>query len=740
MRRAVVLALCCGAVLPATAQAGVRIGGERIVVTARGASATVERSPFRISFADAAGRRVLAQVPNRRPGPFPTPPLPDPEPIGADLADRPTLYAPLAFTVGVDGSLQHPSGQWAGAQLVGTETGVQYAARDVLRAERHADGVRLVVSTSDPSGRRLVVTVAPARPGAIRVTARPSPDDGVASMADAFASGGREAFRGFGGRHNELDQHGQDFVNWVEQQNVGAGPLQPVADAIPGGDGDRYLFPNGPTAAFYPQAQFVSSRGYGFLLERDELSRWRMASDRGDAWHVSTAARGLDYVVAPGAAPRAIRTLTGMTGRQRVPPDWATGPMFDRLVRTFVETAPEYKAKVEDDLREIERRGLPVSAYRIEGWPLYSEAELRRLIDRLHARGIRALLYFRPFVDTSAGPGTDDPAAFGEAVANGYLAEAAPGLPFLFVTNFLVPGGLIDFTEPRAVAWWEQRIRRALDAGADGFMQDYGEQVLDGMRFANGETGATMHNRYPTLYHRITRAVVERYERETGREIWFFTRAGWTGSARYESANFPGDETTDWSRSSGLASLAPDMLNRAVGGAYGFGTDIGGYFDFHTPPTTRELFIRWAQWAVLSPVMRLHGSASAGTHTPWSYGEDTARLYRELSELRVRAQPLILRLWRQAKRTGIPITRPLWLAAPGDPEAAGQDQEWLLGRDVLVAPVVEEGARSREVYFPRGCWRAPDTGERFRGPATWRVEAPLERLPWFVRCGRDPLD
>jgi alpha-D-xyloside xylohydrolase len=254
-----------------------------------------------------------------------------------------------------------------------------------------------------------------------------------------------------------------------------------------------------------------------------------------------------------------------------------------------------------------------------------------------------------------------------------------------------------------------------------------------------------MHNKYPLLFHQTTRELVERYEREhPGREIAFYTRAGYSGtpgSATYENANFPGDETTDWSRSSGIKSLTTDMLNRAVGGAFGYMTDIGGYFDLGPyQPTTKELFIRWAAWAALSPNFRLHGSVGAGTHTPWSYDDETVQIYNALSRLHLRANDLILRLWREGVRTGVPPTRPLWLEFPGDAEAARQDQQWMLGPDVLVAPVVDEGAKGREVYFPRGCWESPETGARFEGPRSARVDAALDQLPYFFRCGTRPFD
>jgi alpha-glucosidase (family GH31 glycosyl hydrolase) len=261
------------------------------------------------------------------------------------------------------------------------------------------------------------------------------------------------------------------------------------------------------------------------------------------------------------------------------------------------------------------------------------------------------------------------------------------------------------------------------------------------MHFADGETGATMHNRLPVLYHRSTLAAIRRFERHhPRRRLFSFTRAGYSGSAGHEFANFPGDETTDWTRASGLASQTPDMLNRAIGGAYGFTTDIGGFFDVGPyAPTTRELFLRWAEWAALSPMFRIHGSVLAGTHTPWSYDDQTVSIYNRLARLHLRARPLIMRLWRHARRTGMPITRPLWLDYPHDSAAVSEDQEWLLGPKVLVAPVVEQGDDSRPVHFPPGCWESPDGALRIHGPRTRTVAAPLDRLPYFFRCGTRPF-
>jgi alpha-glucosidase (family GH31 glycosyl hydrolase) len=731
---ATLLALLC-AVAPAAAD--VRVDADRVVVSASGAVATIERAPFRLSFAGADGGAPLSEVANERAGPFPIPPVPDPEPLGSDnVPRRPSLYAPLTFTVGGSRTVEYPAAQYNGNLLTGVEGGVQHAAHDVESVTVEGDSAKLVVGTSDP-GRKLEVSVGPGPgKGTLRVSAKVTPGDGVVAMADSFASREGEPFRGFGGRHNRLDQRGTSFFNWLEQENTSAGSLQPVINVVPGTEREQYLFPTGAHSAYYVQSLFFT-RAYGFLLDRPELSLWRMAADRADAWQVSVAAGAIDYVVAPGGDPL---RLTAATGRHRVPPAWAVGTQLDRAVKYPNDDPKRYEAQVRDDLQQIDRTGLPLDAYRIEGWEFFSRDTLRELIGELRRRGIRPILYFRAFVGQDE-IGTDDPASFDEAVAKGYVAKTPTGQPYLFFSNFQALAAMIDFTNPEAVKWWQGRIREALDLGAGGFMQDFGEQVQSDMVFSDGSTGATMHNRYPLLYHRATRALLDELGRD---DVVFYTRAGYSGTpgtAADESSNFPGDETTDWSRSSGLASLTTDMLNRGVGGLFGYMTDIGGYFDIGPySPTTKELFLRWAEWAALSPQFRLHGSVGAGTHTPWSFDAETVQVYNALSRLHLAARPLLLKLWREGVETGTPVARPLYLSYPDDPKAVEQDQEWMLGPDVLVAPVVAEGALSREVYFPRGCWEHPESGARFEGPRGAKVDAPLDQLPYFFRCGERPFE
>ena len=569
--------------------------------------------------------------------------------------------------------------------------------------------------------------------------------------------------------HWGVDQRGRKLYGWTDQENFG-GPMiktlepglgslttsallgrtpadlgvpAPVIDTAPGGR-DHYLFPNGPGGAYYPQGLFVSSRPYGFLLNQPELSRWRMADDRPDAWQAQVSAPRLDYTVAVGAGPSAVRTLTAIDGRHRLPEAWAMGPSLLRAVQnTGSETSATYAAKVQRDLADLERLRPPLRSYAFEGWALLGDAATRAVVARLHRLGLRALLYTRAYVagDVLRTQPAED---FDRVTREGDVATDARGRPFVFDQNGS-RGVLIDPTSPGGRRWWRERVRRLLDLGADGFMDDFGEQVQLAMHFHDGSTGRTMHNRYPVLLHRLT----ARYRGRVGARAprrgrpWSYTRSGWTG--RPGSPARAGDLRRR--RHDGLGAghrpAVPGARHAQPRGRRRLGLHDRHrrlHLDRHRPDD-RRLFTRWSQWAALTPYFRIHNSASQETRRPWDFDPATYDRWLAMARLHERAVPYLRRLWRQGLRTGMPVTRPLWLAEGGraGSAAAREDQEWMLGDDVLVAPVVVQGATTRAVRLPprllaaRGSRRPAPRAAGDQRPAT------LDDLPWFARCGTRPF-
>ncbi|MFT3769581.1 MAG: glycoside hydrolase family 31 protein [Minicystis sp.] len=588
----------------------------------------------------------------------------------------------------------------------------RFVVKELIEATVAANVATVKLATDDPGGRPLTLRVAPEGDAAFAIEIT-SPD--ASAMAATFAAAAGEAFHGFGGRRESTNLRGKRIRNWVLD----------------------YRFPDVSPAYYYAEPLVVSSGGYGLLLDQSENAVFDVATDLDDAFRVAVRGPRLALVVTPGEPAAAIGALTAITGRHRKPPAWSTGATISRAVETSKSVA-EYQQAIADDLARIEADALPVTAYCFEGWALLPDDFVTSTIATLKARGIHPVLYVRSFVGKDIA-GTQPPGDYDEAIAGGYVAKTKDGAPYLAPGPFAdAPMAVVDLTSPEARAWWKGKIRSMLEKGADGFMNDFGEQVLSDMVFADGTTGAVTHNRYPVLQQEAAREAVDAFvEEHPGREIHFFGRAGYTGrpgSAAYENATFPGDELCDWSKLAGLPSIIPDMLNRAIGGAYGFTTDIAGYGDFKFVPATKELYIRWSQAAALTPFFRVHNGPLTGPRMPWSYDAETEDAWRSMAELHASAQPALMAAWDEAVVTGMPVVRPLWLVDPASAETPHNDDEWLLGDDLLAAPVIEEGATQREVWLPTGCWQQKGTGEEITGPKTITVAAPLLELPWFRRC------
>jgi alpha-D-xyloside xylohydrolase len=306
-----------------------------------------------------------------------------------------------------------------------------------------------------------------------------------------------------------------------------------------------------------------------------------------------------------------------------------------------------------------------------------------------------------------------------------------------------------DATHPGArAALWQRLNDNYRSRGVSCFWLDACEPDLprdhsDRAVYTAGPAAAAA-NLYPLLH---ARTVADGLRAAGEDRPLSLIRSAWAGSQRYGALLWSGDIPTTFDS---LARQVRAGLNVAMSGIPWWNTDIGGFFGGNPDdPAYRELLIRWFQYGTFSPVMRLHGDRkpnhptfstdmTGGPNEVWSYGKEAYGILRDHLLLRERLRPYLRRLSEDAHRTGAPPMRPLFFDSPEDERAWEVDDQFLLGPDVLVAPVYEAGARARRVYLPSGArWLDPVTGDVVEGGTTLDAQAPLERIPVFVRQGAD---
>jgi len=540
---------------------------------------------------------------------------------------------------------------------------------------------------------------------------------------------GPEVLYGFGTYGNGPRIGRARLATWVEEGPVGLGPLSPFLRWT-----GRVPLPR-RYATYAAVPLFLSSRGYGGWLENSERVEWAVGDGTRRARVWARAVRL--HLVAGRDVLETLKRERLCLGRPPLAPPWALGPWID---------AVRGEAEVRRRADLLRREEIPATALWVEDWmgsrenrrrfwqrPLSHRVDkilypdLPGLSSALHDGGFRLLGYFCPEV-------AEDTALYEEARAGGHLVSDRHGEP----VRIEILGhrhGELELTSPKTRAWvMETMFRPALRAGFDGWMADFGEHLPPWARLRDGSDGWSGHNRYPALWHSLNRTFFE--EARPAGDWTFFVRSSSLASPALAPVFWGGDQDTDWDPADGLAAVVPGALAAGILGHALYATDIAGYMTFGlTRPAGRELFMRWTELGALLPVMRTHH----GTARPrnWHFARDRATLlhFRRFARLHVLLYPYLYRLLEEAHETGLPMVRPLSFY-DGRDEASIANQEFLLGEDLLVAPVVQARRSRRSVYLPPGAWVRWWSGETMSGPALLDVRAPIGEIPLFVRKGR----
>lgn len=712
MKRA--LRACLGAllvvpgVLTAAPAAGQEVPAVRVTQTAtevvlasRGVRVVVDRLPWRLRV-ERPGGTVLVQEGD--------PALPDP-PMNPDRVlyqDRdgdvdaaypglPSVsYRPLAFLR--DGSWRHVTAVGPGSAAV----------------QVRPDGVRLDVLSSDGGRGFVELSLDDSDTLALRFT--PPSGSPVTAVEEAFAAPVGERYFGGGQRFGSIDTRGRSIPLWISH----------------GVSSDRYASTNEIAAPFV-----IGTRGWGLYAPgtaRGEINA-ALPFERPDALNIVLEQEVLDLRLYVGTPQQVLARHTLDAGRPLwTPPSWVWEPMAWRDQDT---DEPAVRALVQ----RHEQERLPLGAVWIDN-PFEKRigdlapdperyADFDRLVDDLHAKGLKVVTWVSPYV--TEGSRLDAPLRAVGGLVTGTPAhnDDSTYIP----RRALSPH--VDFTSPRARQIWQAGLEDLLARGVDGIKADRGEEDLsDAAVFADGRPNRLNHNDYVRRYDETIFDALTAQRR--GDDFLVIARGGYSGSAQH-AAQWAGDNVS-LAGPAGLDQALNGLLSLSMSGFPWSGSDIGGYVgtrqDRSGDPVgvpTKGTYLRWAQLGALSPVMQT-------AIPPYEFDAETVDVYRRYAELHTALVPYTAAAAELSRTEGIPIVRPLPFAFPDDPVAQQTDDSYLYGPDLLVAPIHDSSAEAggpgvRQVHLPAGGWTDFWTGQRFTGPTTFGVVAPLDVLPLYVRDG-----
>lgn len=540
-----------------------------------------------------------------------------------------------------------------------------------------------------------------------------------------------EKFYGCGEQMSYFNLRGRNFPLWTSEPGVGRDKSTYVtwlADVKDQAGGDYYT-------TNYPEPTFVSSNKYLIHLDCYAYMDFNFKADtfvEMEAWMLP---KSLDIVVADTFLDLYTKTMYKF-GTQPKLPEWIYNGLTIGLQGGT--------KRVYELLEKTQAHGVKVNAIWAQDWQgkkvtsfgkrlfwdwQWSEAmypELDKKIWELKKQGIRFMGYINPYLNNQ-GP------LYKEALAKGYFATSLDGEEY--VVDFgEFDCGVIDFTNPEAFTWYKELIKKNLIGfGLDGWMADFGEYLPTNLKLYNQIPAEIMHNEWPALWAKCNYEAVK----EAGKleEVVYFMRAGFTGNQKYCTLMWAGDQCCDFSLHDGLASVIPAALSCGMVGNGLHHSDIGGYTSLHGVIRSEELFERWVEMATFTPYMRTHEGNRPDENFQYYDSESCMKHLAKFTNIYTELAPYIKMLVDENATSGIPVQRPLFVHDEQDQRAYDIQYEYLLGADILVAPVYLENQSTWDVYLPKGEWIHFKSGTTYAGKQTVSVAAEIGNPPVFYRKG-----
>ncbi len=616
------------------------------------------------------------------------------------------LAAQPAYTVARDDS--------AGTVTLSTDALVLTLGLDPFRIDVHRrDGSVVIETATDGAGR----------PWA------------YATLNDAFTFRRRcrqeDAFFGLGEKTGRFNRRGRTFTNWNTdvldpylslEFTAGLDPDDPRADRTSTEYDPYYVtipffyHQSGPSGAM--SASFVDN-GYRSHVDFAGLEEYAVQVEGGQY---------VEYVFAGPSMAEILEAYTWLTGRMAVPPLWALGYHQCRWLRYDQDEVEDLAARHRDLDLPCDAMWLDIEymdGYRVFTWDRGLFPDPPAMLKRLSESGFKVITIIDPGVKHDPGYSVYDAAVEGDLLCRTeggdvYLGQVWPG-------DTAFP----DFATQEARDWWGELNAAHVASGLAGIWNDMNEPATGSvppgrMLFEHGRAShERFHNQYALLMAMGTTAGL--LKAMPDRRTFVLSRSGFAGIQRH-AANWMGDNCSRWDH---LQLSVAMGMGLGVSGQPFVGADIGGFYE----DTGAELFLRWMQYGVLTPFARNHAMLHTVDQYAWSFGPAVLDLVRDAIRLRYRLMPYLYACFVQASETAAPIQRPLVYDHQDDPLVADIDDEFLLGGDLLVAPVSSPGVTSRQVYLPRGRWYDWHTGEVLEGGRFVIAATPMDRIPLYARGG-----
>ncbi|ATI73957.1 alpha-xylosidase [Mesoplasma florum] len=470
-----------------------------------------------------------------------------------------------------------------------------------------------------------------------------------------------------------------------------------------------------------------SSRNWGLLLNTAHKTEWEIGSPTTESLSFMSTEECLDIILFSGDSLKdLVKQYTLFTGRITGVPDEAYGLWLNRLYyhnkkELFTEIENSIKNEYPIDVFTLDPKWIKNRYTKSCNFEFNDDqfGDLETMLSEVHEKGFKMCFWINPYLQI------DNSEMWNEVYEKGYHVKKADGsIAHIWsgFGNYQETASAIDLTNPDAVVYWKNKIKDLMYKGVDFIKTDYGDSVDEDAVMFNGEKGTNFKNAYAELYLRY---VYEATQEVKGIDKGFcLSRPGYIGTQKYVG-KWAGDSASSFNE---LKMQLLSGLSNSLCGTVMWGTDIGGFLDINA--NEEDLYARWSQFGLLTPFSRYHG---VGAREPWYFGEKDLNISREAAKLKRQLLPYYKIYEKEAIESGLPIIRPLVLEFPNDTIAAKIDDQFMLGENIMVAPILSNKKYERQVYFPEGNWIDFSDKKIYEGNKKYNIDCPIEKILIFVK-------